>query len=92
VTRGGRGRERGGEGSPAGTMVKGCPPEELEPPLTWAGKGDRSADRGRSGGDDAWGPPVRMREGGEMRAPVQGNGPNGLSFFISFLLFLFLFF
>jgi hypothetical protein len=65
-------------------VVKGCPPEELVPPLTWAGKGDRSADRGRSGGDDTWGPPVRMREGGEMRAPVQGNGPNGLSFFYFF--------
>jgi hypothetical protein len=39
----------------------------LEPPSTWAGKGDHSGDRGRSGGDDAWGPPIRMREGGEMR-------------------------
>jgi hypothetical protein len=65
TTRGGIGRERGGEGSPAGTVVKGYPPEELEPPLTWAGKGDRSADRGRSGGDDAWGPPVRMRGRGD---------------------------
>ena len=80
ATRGGRGRERGGEGSPAGTVVKGCPPEELKPPLTWAGKRGsqiRSADRGRSGGDDAWGPPVGMREGGEMRALLQGVGSRG---------------
>jgi hypothetical protein len=28
-----------------------------------------------------------MREGGEMRAPVQGNGPNSRCFFISFLPF-----
>jgi hypothetical protein len=41
---------------------------ELEPPSTWAWKGDRNGDRWRSRGDDAWGPPVRMREGGEMRA------------------------
>jgi hypothetical protein len=46
----------------------------VEVHATWVGKGDRSGDRGRSGGNDAWGPPVRMREGGEMREPVQGMG------------------
>jgi hypothetical protein len=46
-----------------------------------AGFSDRAAStnwrrlwRGKSGGNDTWGPPVRMREGGEMRALVREIG------------------
>jgi hypothetical protein len=73
--------------SPAGTMARGYSPEGLEPLWMWAGKGDRSGDRGRSRGDNAWGPSVRMRKGGGMRAPIQGDGLNGRSFFYFFSLF-----